>query len=339
MTSPVNTALLLVGGEGTRLRPLTGLRPKALLPLLNEPLLAHELMLLARAGITNVILAVGHGAEQIRRGLGDGSRWGVTLTCVQDPCPLGTAGAIRNVRSLLPGPFVCMNGDLVYDVDLPALIASHQATGAELTFCLRQVPDISRYGLIRCAEDGRVTDFLEKRDHDPTGRNTINSGVYVMDPSLVELIPDGVMWSSERQLFPDLLEAGRPLYGYLPEHRGYWADVGTLDAYRETTADLLAGAVPWSGPCVGSEVRLAEGACLDPAVHCPGPLLLEEGVVIGAGSTLGPGCHIGCGSRLIRCILWEDVTVEEGCILTDTIVAAGATVPAGTILEGAVLTP
>lgn len=339
MTSPITTAVLLVGGEGTRLRPLTGLRPKALLPLLNQPLLAHELMLLARAGVTNVILAVGHGADQIREGLGDGSAWGVALTCLQDPCPLGTAGAIRNVRHLLDGPFVCMNGDLVYDVDLPAIIASHQATGAQLTFCLRQVPDISRYGLIQCAEDGRVTAFLEKLDRDPTGRNTINSGLYIMDPAVVDLIPEGVMWSSERQLFPDLLEAGRPLYGFVPDRPGYWADVGTLDAYRQSSRDLLSGAVAWSGPLTGPEVTLGPGARLDPLTHCPGPLVLEAGATVGPGCTIGPGCRIGPGSRLTSCILWENVTVSERCVLTDTIAAAGVTVPADTTFEGAVLTP
>jgi NDP-sugar pyrophosphorylase family protein len=339
VSASVNTAVLLVGGEGTRLRPLTLQRPKALVPLLNEPLLAHELQLLAAHGVTRVILAVGYGAEALQQGLGDGSAWGVSLIYVEDPRPLGTAGAILNVREYLDAPFVCMNGDLVYDVDLGAVIADHLRTGAEVTFCLRQVEDISRYGLIQCDDSGRVRAFREKLTVDETGRNTINSGLYVMDPAILDLVPEGVACSSERELFPQLLEAGRPLYGHVPKRRGYWADVGTLEAYRQATRDLLAGAVSWTGPLVGSGVTCAEGARISSPVHCPGPLELEEGVVLGPGVTTGPGCRIGCGSRLAGCILWEDVTVEEGCILIDTIAAAGVTIPAGTILEGAVLTP
>jgi mannose-1-phosphate guanylyltransferase len=339
VSASVSTAVLLVGGEGTRLRPLTAHRPKALVPLLNQPLLAHELQLLAAHGVTRVVLAVGYGAEALRQGLGDGSAWGVSLTYVEDPRPLGTAGAIRNVREHLDGPFVCMNGDLVYDVDLAAVIGDHVGTGAQVTFCLRQVADIRRYGLIQCAEDGRVVAFREKLEADETGRNTINSGLYVMDPAILDLVPEGVACSSERELFPWLLEAGRPLYGHVPAQRGYWADVGTLEAYRQATHDLLNGAVSWTGPLVGAGVARAEGARVSVPVHCPGPLALAEGVLLGPGVTAGPGCRVGRGSRLEGCILWEDVTVEEGCILIDTIAAAGVTIPAGTILEGAVLTP
>ncbi len=168
----ISQAVLLVGGLGTRLRPLTHQRPKALMPVLNRPLISYELELLARHGVRDVILAVSHGAAEIEAELGDGTQWGVRLRYVEEVEPLGTGGAIKNVEALIEGPFLAMNGDLIMDVDLGPVIAEHLESGAILTLCLRRVEDVSAYGLIRRDEDGWVTDFLEKRPLDDARTNT-----------------------------------------------------------------------------------------------------------------------------------------------------------------------
>ena len=329
MSHPITQAVLLVGGEGTRLRPLTLRRPKALVPLLNRPLLSYELQLLARHGITDVILAVGYKADALAASLGNGSQWGVRLTYVEDPIPLGTAGGIGNVRDLLHGHFVAMNGDLVYDVDLTALVQAHLDSAATMTFCLRHVDDISRFGLIPCDPDGWVAQFLEKRDVDPTGQNRINSGVYVMSPEVLDAIPPGQTWSSEAQLFPGLLNAGKRLRGYEFSHQGYWADVGTRESYLQTSRDLLGGAIPWIAPEVSSDLSAAIGAAVVAPVHIAEGVIIETGATVGPNVTLGPGCHIGTGCILSDCIVWEGVTVGPGCYLENCIIADGETVPAG----------
>ena len=321
--------MLLVGGEGTRLRPLTFRRPKALLPLLNQPLLSHELCLLARHGVTDIVLAVGYRADALRAALGDGSRWGVRLTYVEDPAPLGTAGAIKNAQPHLPGPFIAMNGDLVYDVDVATVARAHLDAGALITFCLRRVADISRYGLIQFDDRGRVTAFKEKQTEDETGRNTVTSGLYVMSPEVFDRIPAGCEFSNELDLFPGLLRAGKALCAHVPAGEGYWADVGTVESYLQTTRDLLEGAVPWCGPQVAPDVRLGDGAEVRGPVHIAPGVVIEAGAVVGPHVTLGAGCRIGSRAHVVASVLWEGVAVGEGAEVSASVLADGVRVPAG----------
>ncbi len=325
MQSPITRAVVLIGGLGTRLRPLTYQRPKALLPLLNRPLIAYEIELFARHGVTDLVMAVAYGAEAIRAELGDGGRWGVRLHYVEEKERLDTAGAIRNAAHLLDGPFFACNGDLVYDVDLGAMARAHLDTGAWITFCLRAVEDISAYGLIQCDEAGRVTAFREKVAFDETGRNTVNSGFYTMGPEVLEAIPDNVAYSNERQLFPGLLEAGLPLYGWVAPPDVYWSDVGRMETYLETHAALLGGAVNWVTPGIRS--------LIDRGVTIIGPVDIAEDVGIepcsriGPGVALGSGCRIGAGSAIERSIAWPAVTVGAGAHISGAVLASGARVP------------
>lgn len=320
---------MLVGGEGTRLRPLTFRRPKALLPLLNQPLLSHELCLLARHGVTDIVLAVGYGADALRAALGDGSRWGVTLTYVEDPAPLGTAGAIKNAQPHLRGPFIAMNGDLVYDVDVAAVAQTHLDAGAVITFCLRRVDDISRYGLIQFDDHGRVTAFKEKQTVDETGRNTVNSGLYVMSTEVFDHIPPACEFSNELDLFPALLCAGKLLRAHVPDRDGYWADVGTLESYLQTARDLLEGAVSWCGPQVAPDVRLGCDAEIREPVHIAPDVAIEAGAVVGPHVTLGAGCRIGPRARVVASVLWENVVVAEGAAVEASVLADGVRIPVG----------
>jgi len=322
----VKQAVLLVGGLGTRLRPLTHTRPKALVPLLNRPLLSYELELLARHGVRDVILAVSYQADQLRAELGEGERWGLSLRYVEEAEPLGTAGGIKNVEALIEGPFLAFNGDLVMEVDLRELGQAHLESEAVLTLCLRRVDDISAFGLIRRDEDGWVTAFLEKVEVDETGQNTVNSGVYVMSPEILEHIPPGEECSNEHQLFPGLLEAGQRVYGHVPSAWGYWNDVGRLDGYLEANRSLLNGALSWVGPGMAEDVKVAEGA------EVVEPCLLGEGATIGSGATVGPwvtlgeGAVIGEGARVSDSILWPRATVGRGARVKGSVVGEAASV-------------
>jgi NDP-sugar pyrophosphorylase family protein len=325
----VTQAVLLVGGEGTRLRPLTYRRPKALVPLLNRPLLSFELCLLARHGIRDVILAVGYKAASLEAELGDGSNWGVRLTYVEDPCPLGTAGALGNVRHLLHSDFVAMNGDLVYDADLEGAIAEHLRWGAVVTFCLRQVPDIRRFGLIQCDENGWVRSFREKQERDETGCNTVNSGLYIMSPRVLEAIPKGRAYSNEHDLFPGLLAAGAPMRGFLATKQGYWADVGTLESYLQTSRDLLEGVVAWVRGEIAQDAQVAPDAVVVDPVDIAAGCRIESGATVGPHVTLGAGCVVEAGAVVRDAILWERVRVGAGAKLCEVVVADGVVIGQG----------
>ncbi|NSW56349.1 MAG: NDP-sugar synthase [Armatimonadetes bacterium] len=336
MKAPVNQAVLLVGGQGTRLRPLTCDRPKALVPLLNEPLLACELRLLARHGITNVILSVGYRARVLQDALGDGSRWGVRLRYVEEPSALGTAGGLRNALELLDGPFVAMNGDLVYDVDLSAFAEAHLRAGAMVSFCLRRVEDIRRFGLIQCDDSGRVVAFREKREVDETGRNTVNSGVYLMDPEALLRVPAGVEWSNETQLFPGLLQEGCLLLGFMPEQQGYWADVGTVESYLQTSRDLLRGAIPWMRGAVATSV-MGRTEDIEQPVGLAEGVRIEDGARVGPEVCIGARGTVGAGARIQASILWEDVTIGPNAHIHNCIIGAGVTIGAGCKYSGKVV--
>lgn len=308
----ISQAVLLVGGLGTRLSPLTYQRPKALMPVLNRPLISYELELLARHGVRDVILAVSHGATEIEAELGDGAAWGVSLRYVEETEPLGTGGAIKNVEALIEGPFLAMNGDLIMDVDLGPAMAEHLASGAILTLCLRRVEDVSAYGLIRRNEDGWVTDFLEKRPCDGTGQNTVNSGVYVMAPEILDHIPAGRDCSNEYELFPSLTDTAPGVRGHVPERWGYWNDIGRVENYLDANRTLLDGAVPWVGP--GNDAK-AHGPCL-----IASNARIEAGAVVGPHVTIGEGAVVGEGVRVRDSVLWPGARVAANARVSDSVV-------------------
>ncbi|MFO7946790.1 MAG: NDP-sugar synthase [Armatimonadota bacterium] len=332
--SPVTQAVLLVGGLGTRLRPLTYQRPKALLPLLNRPLISYELELFARHGVTNIVMAVGYGAQQIQAALGDGGEWGVRLRYVVEEERLDTAGAIKNCEALIDGPFFACNGDIVYDFNPAALARFHLQKEALVTFCLRQVENISPYGLIQRNDDGSVRAFREKIEHDETGQNTVNAGFYVMDPEVLQHIPANEPYSNEKELFPALLQQNKPLYGWVAYRDGYWSDVGRIETYMETHRRLLHGAIPWAEvgdapdtDTVRGPVLIADSASVHPSAQ------------IGPHVTIGDGCTIEPHARIEATILWPDVTVGEGAHLTNTIAATGVEIDSGARIRDGVIMP
>jgi mannose-1-phosphate guanylyltransferase len=305
-------ALILVGGEGTRLRPLTSRVPKPVIALAGRPFMSYMLQWLRSHGIDRAILSCGFLPDGVRAVLGDGSEWGVELTYVEEPRPLGTGGALKYAEELLDERFFMLNGDVLTDIDLTAQLAQHEATGARATLALYPVDDPSAYGLVRRRQDHAVREFVEKPNPEEIDTHLINAGAYVLERELLgEMAPAGTRISIERDLFPRLVDRG--LYGY--EAAGYWMDIGTPQRYLQATWDILE-----------SEVRTEVGAAVAGAggVLCPDPH--ADGAVHGP-AVIGPGCMIAGGATVTgRSVLGAGVTVASGATIDGSVVLDGATI-------------
>jgi mannose-1-phosphate guanylyltransferase len=305
-------ALILVGGEGTRLRPLTSRVPKAVVPLAGQPFMSYMLQWLRSHGIDRVILSCGFLPDGVRAVLGDGSEWGVELTYVVEPHLLGTGGALKYAEDLLDERFFMLNGDCLTDIDLTAQLQQHARTGARGTLALYPVEDPSSYGLVGCRSDHSVREFVEKPSVDEIDINLISAGVYILERSVLdEMAPRGSRISIERDLFPRLVDHG--LYGY--EAAGYWMDIGTPQRYLQATWDILE-----------SEVRTAVGAAIGEAggVLCPET---RPGGTIHAPAVIGPGCTIAADASVTgRSVLGAGVTIGSGTTVDGSVVLDGATI-------------
>ena len=338
-------AVILAGGMGTRLRPLTLNRPKPVVPLVNVPFLHHQLALLATHGITDVILSISHMPEVIRAAMGDGGAAGVRLRYVVEDEPLGTAGGVRNAADLVEGRVVVLNGDILTDVDLGAMLAAHEARRAKASIFLTPVENPTAYGLVELTADGWVRRFLEKPGWDEITTNTINAGVYVLERELLDLIPKAQAYSMERGFFPMLLERGLPFLGFVP--RAYWLDIGTTVKYLQAHQDLLDRLVQTSVTPSGRRVQegwLDPSADVHPSVRFRAPVVvgpgcrLERDAVVGPGAVLGPGCRLGAGALVETAVLWDEVSVGAGARLHGCLVGRGCRIGAHAELgPGAVL--
>jgi NDP-sugar pyrophosphorylase family protein len=345
-------AVILAGGMGTRLRPLTLHRPKPVVPLLNVPFLRYQLGLLGAHGVRDVILSVSHLPEVIREVMAREPGDGVELREVVETDPLGTAGGVRNAADLVDGRVVVLNGDILTDLDLGAMLRVHEARAAAATIYLTPVENPTAYGLVELAPDGRVRRFLEKPGWDEVTTSTINAGVYVLERELLDLIPRGQPSSMEREFFPLLLERGVPFYGFVDQ--GYWLDIGTPPKYLQAQQDLLARQVrahvapegrPGSEGWVHPTAAVAESARLRGPVVVGPECRIETDAAVGPGAVLGRGCRVGPGAHVEGAVLWEEVDVGAGARLTGCLVGravaigAHASIPAGAVLgDGSRLT-
>ncbi|HTD58550.1 MAG TPA: NDP-sugar synthase [Solirubrobacteraceae bacterium] len=333
-------AVILVGGEGTRLRPLTSTVPKPVVPLVDRPFISFMLEWLCSHGIDDVIMSCGFLATSVRNVLGDGSAYGIRLRFVEEPDPRGTAGALKFAESLLDERFLMLNGDVLTDIDLTAQIAQHERTGATATLALVPVEDPSAYGLV-CLDDERaVTDFVEKPSADSIDTNLISAGAYVLERKILELVPSGRNVSIEREVWPQLIASG--LYGFPSE--SYWLDIGTPARYLQGTFDILEGNVRTalserlgdSYLYVSGDAQV-RGRAIPPAVIEPGARV-AEGAHVGSLVVLGHDVKVGAGSTVERAVILNGTDIGENCTLRDCIVAAGCRIGVGTrIEEGAVL--
>ena len=326
---PISQALLLVGGRGTRLRPLTYRTPKALLPVLNRPLVSYELELLGCHGVAEIILTTAYHAQQLRSALGTGRCWKLKLAYVEEQSPLDTAGAIKNAEKLIQGDFFALNGDLILDCNLTELAQAHLRSGAMVTILLRRVEDITHFGLIQRDEHGFITAFREKATEDETGENTVNAGVYVMSPAVLEYIPTGRPYSNESELFPTLLEKGLPMYGHLPPQQGYWTDVGRLESYLAANRELLSGGLPWLSWADCSAELGEPGAVVEPPTCCGESVTIGAGAQVGPHVTLGAGVQVGPDATLRDCIIHRGATICAGAHVESAVVAENEIVPEG----------
>jgi mannose-1-phosphate guanylyltransferase len=300
-------ALILAGGEGTRLRPLTYTVPKPVLPLAGRPHAAFVIDWLVRHGVDDVVVSCGHLAEGMRRALAE-LEPGVEIRYAEEPDARGTAGAIRFAEHLLGDRFLVLNGDVLCDLDLTALISQHERTGARATIALYPVDDPSGYGLVHRHEDGEITEFLEKPEADQIDTDEINAGAYLLERSVLDRIEPDRAVSIEREIFPQLIGDG--LYGIRLE--GYWIDIGTPERFLEANWDILEGRVETS-----VEV---ENPMVAPGCEVAAEAELRPPCVIGANSTIGPGAVIE------RSVLLEDCVVEDSAVVMESILSAGVTV-------------
>jgi len=329
-------AVILVGGEGTRLRPLTSTVPKPVVTLVDRPFIAYMLEWLRRHGVDDVIMSCGFKAERMREVLGDGSQYGLSLRFVEEPEPRGTAGALKEAEEHLQDRFLMLNGDVLTDIDLSAQIARHEATGARGTLALVPVADPSAYGLVRLREDGSVKEFVEKPSEEEIDTNLISAGAYVLERDVVDLIAPARNVSIEREIWPQLVGDG--LFGFAAD--AYWLDIGTPDRYLQGTFDILEGKVSTAvAERLGDGyVAIADGAhsagrVVPPAIVERG-CRIEEGAHVGSLVVLGPGVTVGAHARVERCVVLEGARIGAGCELTDCIVAAGASIGDGTVIAG-----
>jgi mannose-1-phosphate guanylyltransferase len=310
-------ALVLAGGEGTRLRPLTYTTPKPVMPLAGRPFLSFMLDWLRAHGVDEVILSCGFMSDDVKRVLGD-IYDGMRLRYVVEDEPLGTAGPVRLAldEGVLEERLLILNGDVLTDIDLTAELEQHTRTEARATLALYAVEDTASYGVVLTDSDGRVTDFIEKAEGEPPSTR-INAGAYVIERSVAEAIPPGRPVSFEREIFPGLV--GNGLYGYLAE--GYWIDIGTPDRYLEATWDLLAGRVGSRLPERDVTGSLVYEGCLLAGAH------------VGPQSVLGRHCSVGSDSRVERSVLHDRVRVGADAAVVESILGEGVRVGERALLE------
>ncbi|MDI3409085.1 mannose-1-phosphate guanylyltransferase [Streptomyces cavernicola] len=322
-------AILLVGGKGTRLRPLTVHTPKPMVPAAGVPFLTHQLARARAAGVEHIVLATSYLAEVFEPYFGDGSELGLHLEYVTEEEPLGTGGAIRNVASRLHSapedPVLIFNGDILTGLDIRALVATHETSGADVSLHLTRVEDPRAFGLVPTDGTGRVQAFLEKpQTPEEIVTDQINAGAYVFRRSVIDTIPEGRPVSVERETFPELLASGAHLQGMVDST--YWLDLGTPQAFVRGSADLVLGRAP--SPAVPG--RRGDRLVL-PTAEVAADAKLTGGTVVGAGARIGEGARIS-GSAVL-----EGAVVEPGAVVTDSLIGAGARIGARTVLSGAVI--
>ena len=333
-------AVILVGGEGTRLRPLTSTVPKPVVPLVDRPFIAYMLEWLARHGVDDVVMSCGFLATAVRNVLGDGSQYGVKLRFVEEPEPRGTAGALKYAEDLLEDRFLMLNGDVLTDIDLTAQIAQHEQTKATATLALVPVDDPTAYGLVPLNDDHAVKEFVEKPSADQIDTNLISAGAYVLERSILDLIPPDRNVSIEREIWPQLVGDG--LYGYPAD--AYWLDIGTPERYLQGTFDILEGNVATEVTERLGESFIAVAERVQVEGRIVPPALVDRGCTIAAGAhvgslvVLGEGVTVGEGASIERSVVLNGAEIGRDCVLRDCIVAAGVRIGEGsTVSGGAVL--
>jgi mannose-1-phosphate guanylyltransferase len=338
-------AILLAGGKGTRLRPLTIHTPKPIVPIFNRPFLHYQIDLLKQVPeIDEVILSLNYQPRRIEEIFGDGSELGIKIRYVVEPAPLGTAGAIKYAGDDLTESVVVFNGDVLTEIDLAAVLRLHRERRARATIVLTPVDNPTAYGLVETDPEGNIQRFLEKPKPEEITTHNINAGIYILEPDTFDRIPSNVSWSIERSYFPSLVERRETFVGYV--YNGYWIDIGTPEKYMQVHRDIMDGrfqAPPFTGnghsrSFVAGDARIEDGATVS------GPCFVDEGVLVKAGARIGPysvigrQCQIEEEARIDGAIVWQNGRIGKDATITNAIIGRNchigrsSTIGAGTVL-------
>ncbi len=314
-------ALILAGGKGTRLRPLTVYTPKPIVPVLNKPFLLYQIEILRRAGIKDITLSLNYLPDKIEQVLGDGSQFGVNLRYLTEPSPLGTGGAYKFAAEAIRETTVVFNGDILTDLDVSEVIEHHKIKKSSATLTLFPVENPSAYGLVETASDGKIIRFLEKpkpEQFENLTTNNINAGIYVLEPEILDIIPKGENCSFEYNVFPDILSLGKPFYAFVMKNN-YWRDIGTPENYLQAHHDFLSGAIKDFIPAKPTHGEIATTATVDKT------------------SILADDCLIKPNARIINSVLGAGVHVEEKTLIENSVIWAHTRVSSQTHIRNAVI--
>lgn len=315
--------MILAGGLSTRLHPLTLDVPKPLVPVLDRPVVDHIIDYLAGHGVDDIVINVHYFADAIESYIGDGSAWGVRISYLREPELLGSAGAVKQVAARFRDTFVVIGCDDVTDIDLASVVAFHRARNAEATIALAHADDVTQYGVVVLADDGRITGFQEKPRRGEEHSKLVNTGIYIFEPAVLDRIPADTFYDFGKQVFPEMLAAGARFFAM--EQPGYWCDIGTPGEYRRAHFDALAGRVrlrPRDGARVRDGILIGPRARVDPAARIVSP------------ACVGAGSRIAAGAVVEKSILWDDVSVEHGATVQDAVLGEGVRVGAGSVVRG-----
>src|SRR5437762_3158547 len=310
--------LILAGGKGTRLRPLTMHTPKPIVPIANQPFLLYQLELLKRADVRDVILSLSYQPQKIEDKLGDGTDYNVRVSYVVEASPLGTAGAYRNAASLISETTVVFNGDVLTDIDMNEVIRFHRERQAAATIVLAPVPNPTEYGLVETEKDGRVRRFLEKPKPEQVTCDTINAGIYILEPRVLDYVPEGEPFMFEYGVFPHLLDRNEPFFAYT--WGGYWRDIGTASSYLQANLDVIAGRVH-----LLQRVPAERGEKFDSSAEIQPP------------SAVDPSCTLKAGVQIINSVVSRNCYIEERARIENSVVRGGTRIGANSTIKDAVI--
>ncbi len=338
-------AVILVGGEGTRLHPLTHNTPKPMVPVLNRPFLEHTIAYLRKYGIENIILASSYLPEVIQNYFGDGSKLGARLTYTVENNPLGTAGAVKNAEQYLDSTFVVFNGDIFTDFNIGDMLAFHQHKGAKATIALTWVDNPSAFGLIETDRNERVKRFVEKPSPDQVTTNWINAGIYILEPEVLDYVPANSHYMFERGLFPFLLKKDEPVYGYTLND--YWLDMGTPEKYLLLNQDLLLLKVKSAliDDLSRNKVRCDKETTIHPSAKITGPAVIGSGCQIDQRAhikgpvVIGADCYIGKSASIEETVLWRGAKIGAGVSLKNCVIGSNTSIDDNDQIINRVVTP
>jgi mannose-1-phosphate guanylyltransferase len=334
-------AVILIGGEGTRLRPLTYLTPKPMLPLANRPFMENFISWLRYHGIKDIFFSAGYLSEKFKNYFGDGTRFGVRITFVEEKEPLDTCGGVKNVGKYLgDDSFFVFNGDILSSLNLTAMAAFHKEKKADITISLTPVDDPTSYGLVLTDEESRVLEFLEKPGKDAIVTNLINAGVYIIEPHIMELVPEGERYSFERELFPGVLSEGYRVFGYVSDC--YWLDVGTPQKYLKANQDILYKKVNFDFPSkeIMENIYIGKGTTYLEKNFVAGPVIvgnqtkIDENARIMPLSVIGDRCYLSGGTEISESVIFNDCKIGKKCFIKNSIISNNVVIDDNVIIDG-----